>query len=1802
MTIKNLSFSFLALSLVVFAIACGRWGKEALSAQKAFGDEIQLKQNLVFTFNKNVVSDSLTGAWRDEELVKIDPPVKGKFKWTASNELIFSPDQGFEPSTDYKAELTEEINKNATEKVSLGENMTFAFHTPYLNLVGSDIYWAMGKQNTPEVRINLNFNYPVSPADVEKLAKVMVDNQEVKPSVNASGNSEMVQIVVPQAAGNFDAKPLLIKLAKGLKMPNSNYEATEMQIETAVPSKDDFSILQAFADYGDEKPIIKILTNQGIGNSESEIKEKISLVPAVEFSVEKLEAGFVIKGNFANEEVYKVLINKSLRGIFNAELGTDTEQYVSFGKATPSIKFASKKGGYLTSKGAKQIAVRISEVAEVNLSVYKVYENNILHFLRSNYSSYYDENGGENYYLGSIANFGDLIYEQKIETKTLRKVDGNMRLIDLSQINDNQPFKGFYVVQVSSDNDRYLQDARMVSISDLGFIVKETPNEILVFTNSILTAEPLKDVNVSLVSQSNQNVLQAKTDEKGVARFPNIRDKDKKLSIQMISGSLGSDFNFLFFEQNQVEVSRYNVGGVTDNETSMQAFIYAERNLYRPDETVKIKTVVRDLVWNSVGEIPIKVKMTLPNGKDFDTKKGLLNKQGTFETQFKLPNNAVTGTYTVEVYSSADILLNSYYVSIEEFTPQRIKVLAKTDKETYAENDAKITLKAQAQNLFGTPAANRNYEVDFNLQAQSKNFAGFEDYTFQISGRNDLVFQNDFRNERQTDGEGNIEEEFNIPEKAQNVGILDGKIYTTVFDETGRPVTKTAYFEVVTQPYLLGIKNFDYYVGLRQALNIPIVALSPDGKPAASAKARLRIIKYEWQNVLEKDYNGAYRYVSQRRERVLKDQEMTVNGKSTTFPFIPNASGEYEVRVSLPNEERSYVGYGFYAYGWGSTDNGSFEVDKEGQVKIELNQAKYQVGETAKVLFTTPFKGKLLVTLERNSVVEYFVLNTDNKSASLDIPIKKEHLPNVYIAATLIKPVDDSSIPLTVAHGYQPLIVEDTKMHAIPLKIKAIEKSRSNTKQEITVISDKKNSDIEITIAAVDEGILLMKDYQNPDPLGFFFQKRALQVNSYDLYPRLFPEFKGMKNSFGADSYDLGKRTNPLSNKRVKPVSFWSGTLKTDGNGEAKYTIDIPQFSGDLRIMAVAVKDNAFGAASTNMKVADPVVLSSALPMFLSPLDEADVPVTLSNTTDKPINVETKISIEGTVLQVSGNSKETIAIPANGEKQVFFKILAQNQIGNAKVKVEATANGEKFKQETEMTVRPSTSLLKTSGSGSVAANSSQKVDLKAGFLESSIEAKLIVSKSPLVGLAKEMQYLVQYPYGCVEQTISTAFPQLYLAELLKSLENKSDANFNVKEALAKLQSMQLYSGALSYWQGGDEESWWGSVYAAHFVLEAQKAGFEVNKTFQNSLTSYISNKAKQKSTFQYSYYDNENKRIAGVYASKEIFYSLYVLALTGKPDMATMNYYKANQKLLTLDSKYLLGTSYFLVGDKVSYQKLIPTAFSGEKSEKAFGGSFYSYVRDQAISLNALLDADPKNAQIPTLARQLSQEMKRNPYMNTQETAFSLLALGKIAKKANATNVTAEITANGQKIGSFNGTDLVLKKEVAGKNLEIRAQGTGELYYFWEMEGLNATGEYVEEDKFLKVRKTFFDRFGRPISADSFTQNDLIVIRIDLQSDKTWVENVVITDMLPAGWEIENPRIGAGAGMDWVKNAATPTHFDFRDDRVNIFTSATPEGKSYYYVVRAVSKGKFRMGPVSADAMYNGEYHSYNGAGTVTVQ
>jgi alpha-2-macroglobulin len=1804
MRIKHVLVTILIVT--IFLSACKKNAVQ-LEYTNAKGEVPQMG-NLIFRFNKSLIKDSLLNVWDSTDYISFTPKIPGRFRWESPDQLVFSPAMPLQPATTYTAKFSNEVLRYSKyNKVEGTDNISF--NTPALVLENAQVVWTMPDEATRNVvpQLDLFFNYKIDPVKLKDKLSIAVDGKETSftPQTVSSDTKISFRLASFKPEDrNYETK---ITIGKGLVPEGGTNSITESITEDlSVPSPYVLAIQNVESEHDGTEGTIRVTTSQQL--VEADIKSFIKFDPAIQFTTEVDESGLTLRSDkFDIEKSYTVTFKEGLRGKIGGELKEESQHQVAFGELEAGISFSSKKGVYLSKRGAKNLEVKITSIPKIKLTISKIYESNLLMMDRygynpstASYNRNEDDEYDDEYREGGDAMLGDVIYEKEIDTRSLPKSGGG-KILNISQFEDRLPdFKGIYHIQISSMKDYWVRDSRFVSVSDIGLVAKEGMDKIFVFTNSIKTAEAMSSVNVSVYSKNNQLIGTGSTNGDGVAEIVYTKKDFSGFQPAMIIAKTGDDFNYLPFSATRVNTSRFDVGGRRNNPSGLDAFVYAERDIYRPGEKINFSVIVRNREWKSPGEMPIKMKFLLPNGKELKEFRKTLNEEGSTEGNIEMALSAITGSYTLEVYTSNDLLLASQDFRIEEFVPDRIRVNTKLDKPFLKAGET-TTLSVNAMNFFGPPAANRKYETE--IQTKQKYFSPdkFEKFDFSFSNEK-VPISKDVR-EGTTDAEGNAKEVYEVPDNLKNVGVLQTTFYTTVFDETGRPVSRASSIDVFTQDVFFGIQ-YDgwYYHPLNQAVKFILASVNKDGN-AVNAKARIEIIKREYNTHLVNS-GGYFRYESQEEIRSIETRDMVV-GAASLYSFVPRIPGRYELRVSIPGAS-TYVSQDFYSYGrWGWSDDNSFEVSNEGNVEIELDKKSYLAGESVAALFKVPFSGRMLVTMETDKLVHYQYVNVEateknNRTVKVDLPLTSEHVPNVYITATLIKAHELSDLPLTVAHGFKSVKVEE-KSRKMQVDIVATKAVRSKTKQRVTV---KAAPGSYVTLSAVDNGVLQVSNFETPDPYNFFYQKKALQVTAFDLYPLLFPEIRAKFSSTGGDGeLDMSKRVNPMPAKRIKIVSYWSGIQQANGNGEASFEFSIPQFSGEIRLMAVAYKDQSFGNSENTMTVADPIVISTALPRFLSPGDTVTVPVTLSNTTAKATNISAAISVEGP-LKIIGGNNQSVSINANSEGRAVFQIAADPSVAVGKIKIAVNGMGEKFNDETEISIRPASPLQKVSGSGSIAGGTNQKINIGLNdFIPSSIAYKLVVSRSPALELGDHLRYLVEYPYGCTEQTVSAAFPQLYYGDMADMMglnqKLKTNANSNILEAIRKIKMRQTYKGGIMLWDNDDTEHWWATVYSAHFLLEAKKAGFDVDNSLLETTLAYINNRLKNRETINYYYNRNQNKMIA----PKEVAYGLYVLALAGKANASAMNYYKSNPQLLALDSRYLLSAAYAAAGDKRSFNSLLPSAFAGEESVPQTGGSFYSDVRDEAIALNALIDADPGNSQIGIMAKHVSDKLKTRYWLSTQERAFAFLSLGKLARSANKSDVTADIKVNGKIIakvdgGQWTGNQAALK----GTNIDIETKGSGRLYYFWVAEGISSSGAYKEEDNYLRVRKRFYDRNGKLLSGNTFKQNDLIIVNITLErSYSTDIENVVITDLLPAGFEIENPRTKEIPGMDWIKDAAGVRSLDVRDDRIHFFVDADYAKKNFYYAVRAVSPGIYKMGPVSADAMYNGEYHSYHGAGVIKV-
>ncbi len=783
----------------------------------------------------------------------------------------------------------------------------------------------------------------------------------------------------------------------------------------------------------------------------------------------------------------------------------------------------------------------------------------------------------------------------------------------------------------------------------------------------------------------------------------------------------------------------------------------------------------------------------------------------------------------------------------------------------------------------------------------------------------------------------------------------------------------------------------------------------------------------------------------------------------------------------------------------------------------------------------------------------------------------------------------------------------------------------------------------DVCIAAVDEGILALTDFKTPNPHDFFYQQRGLKTRPFDLYSGILPEIADVTDNSstggdGAAARGLGrKRLNTSSIRRVKPVSLWSGFVQTDGNGRGTVQFKIPQFNGKLRLMAVAFAGADYGATEAYLTVREPIVLTPTFPRFLAGGDKIRVPVTLFNGTGEAGEFTVKLQGSGDVQLLSAstsNTSETMpentpekpaqspkmepplhqlsvekTVEAGTEAQVFFDIRAQDALGEVSFNLSAEGNAETTQMDVKLPLRSVAPPVTKTGHGVVTAGESVDFILPANLIADSSEFSLTLSPFPNIAFSDSLRYLVRYPHGCLEQTTSKVFPLLYFSDLARSVEPmlaaEDSVDHYITSGITKLESMLMSNNQFSYWPGGTYANPWSSIYASHFLVEARKAGYEVADRVYNAMLEGLKTRAKFSPDTEG---ENDAKKVRANIALAT--YASYVLAAAGQPDRGTMHYLKNRGASGLSDySHFQLAGAFALSGELETALSMLPVSVSPSFNGKGnpgweTGGTFNSPIRAQAIMLDVLAEVNENHPSIPMLVKNLSEAASDgNRWRTTQDNAFAFLALGKIMKKQADRNYEGTLKLNGEHFADFDTTETRYTHEAwDGVRIQLNIKGEGSCYYYWSAFGIQRDSFIEEYERELQVRRRYFNKDGEELTG-TFVHGDLIVSEITVKALTANLENVVVVDMLPTGFEIENPRLESRAGIPWLKTQGfKPDYIDIRDDRLIFFgTFPRQRERKFYYALRAVTQGEFTLPPIAAEAMYDPTKSTVTGSMNIKV-
>lgn len=1766
-------------------------------------NEVQQTTNITILFSKDLVNDSLVNVLLDNAPVVFEPKIPGKFEWIARNKLRFSPDEPLAPSTQYTADVLATVGLGYG--YALKGDHKFSFYTPQFRVNSAWLTFELTPESDKQANLysTIEFNYEVDPQEAAKHISVQYeDGGSLSYKLETESPSTIIALNVPGAERGEKEKQIQLKISKGMTCiggkvglkddyvsPLSLPGREELKVESALPVQESL-----------KNRIIRVQFNLPINGQNA--ATFVSLEPALDFKLTCAHNYIDIHADFDVKVTYQVKLRKGLRAIDGSALLRDFTSAVTLAvqNIPPQLGFVGE-GCYLTRSGNLNIGVATINVDKVSIDVDKVFANNLVYLLNTqdvaqdgrNYY-YYDEESGyrgrsDMTAIGKNVHHEDLIVANRPNEEVVTPINIKEYLAD------NRV--GIYRITAREARERWNNSTRWVVATDLGILVKKAKDDLWVWVNSLTTLKPIDGAELKLLSQNNQTLASAKTNGDGMAIFKNYESSGKEFQPYLIIASSRNDLSFVELGRRMIPTSDFDIEGAPYLSGGLEAFLYTERGVYRPGETAHLAAIVRGANQTIPPTFPLRFKITGPDGKTVIEEKTTLNEQGATELNVTIPDYLLTGKYLVTMLIGEDEEIGRASFNVEEFVPDRMKVKLTTEKSSYVAGE-RISIDVEAMTLFGPPASGRRVQGEVELTPLIFTATKWKAFTF-VDETKSFAKQTYQLSDTLLDDNGRLTYKYNLATDLTAPSALRGLITATVLEPGGRGVT--AYNTVTIHPC-------STYVGLRQShegygkpdveMPIEFVTVNPAGEPVSGRNIEVTLSRIYWHSILKLDQRrGGYRYASEEVEDVVSKFSVTSENGVGSFKVTPNEYGRYRV-VARDTESRASASIWFYASGWGYAP---WALDHPDRIEIDLDKESYKPGETAQIQVRAPFAGKLLLTIEREKVFEYKVVTLKENTGTIKIPITDLYKPNVYVSAHLIRSTDKLDRDTKVrAFGVVPLKV-NTDANKLAVNLQVPNEIRPNSKLTISyTVTGQTRTTPYLTIAAVDEGICQLTDFTTPDPQGYFLSKKRLSVESYDMYGIVLPEVVA---TISSPSGDLGaskrRRLIPISVARVKPIAFWSGLIRADNQGNGSISFDMPQFNGSVRVMAVAFAGDKFGSVQKNVFVREPIVLTPTFPRFIGSTDELVVPVSVYNGTGSDADFDVNLTATGPI-NVIGKQTESVRVPKGKELPVYFTIKGEQSMGKIEFKLSAKGGGAQAGMTEEVPLRPPVPIVTLAGSGAVTAATPATFKFPADWIAGTADFNLSISAFPAVRFSSSLQFLLTYPHGCVEQTTSKVFPLLYFNELARLAEpelfKKNSADYFIEEGITKLENLQVSSGAFAYWPHGGYLNDWSSIYATHFLVEARKAGYSVSdRVFDKALGALQS--------FARDYHtDRGDEYVTSTYAC-------YVLALAGKPDKSSLAYLKNNALSHLQDySRCQLAGALALAGDLPTARTLLPKTILVDDTVKSWesGGNFNSPNRARAIMLDILAEIDPSSPQAPKLVESLTKEMNpQGRWYTTQENAYALMALGKVMKKQPKSDYTGIVKVDGTQLGQIDNQNYnFTAKDWAGKELTISVNGIGTCYYYWRVDGLPSTLKVDEYDDDLLVRRKYLDENGNPADYQSFRQGDMVVAEITVKALNGSLDNVAIIDMLPAGFEIENPRLQSRKGIGWIGNRAyQPLYLDIRDDRMVVYGNF-PDNKeeTFYYGIRVVSEGTFIVPPIRGEAMYAPMKASVASSGRIVVR
>ena len=1355
---------------------------------------------------------------------------------------------------------------------------------------------------------------------------------------------------------------------------------------------------------------------------------------------------------------------------------------------------------------------------------------------------------------------------------------------------------------------RFSDDAYRITqfiVTNIGLHVRLYHRGLEVFANGLDTGKPLEDVKLRL--QGEKESLELETDGDGHASFVH-----RPQGNLLLTAELDGQFAFLDMREQALDLSEYNVTGLTDQ--PIAPFIYSSRDLFRPGEALDLSILLRDRDGKPVPVDNLNLRIVRPDSKMLleENLKVTDSKLGYFSYRFPIPADAPTGSWKAEIriHGKDESPITRFVFHVEEFMPERMKLSLKAEDKLLTSGE-KLVVAVQGDYLYGAPASGNKLTASRVVEVNHHPLDAFKDFYFGDPADEKLIGRADLPEIALSETGGGFLE----------IEALSGKINSPLtlgiignLQETGgRTVTRRLDVPFWPAQYLIGIKpdfTRDTVAGNSDA-RFELVRLTDTGQPASLTRPlSVTLVREEKEYFWEYNNTEGWQRKDVSSEYPVLQQKIQTDDKGLAKAAFSVQYGYYRLEVEDPETGLKTV-YPFHAgWDWEQDEN---TVARPDQIELSLDKAAYQAGDVVKLKITPPAAGEAIVAVEGESMLWSERVSLPAEGMTVDIPVDKQwNRHDLYITVTSFRPASrQQKIAPNRALGviFLPLEREERRLN---LTLEAADKVLPEQKVSVTISADNLQGKTAIvTLAAVDAGVLSITNFKTPDPFAFYFSQHEYDVDLHDAYGKIIEgmDGAGLRQRFGGDAG--GRRGGALAKADVKIVSLFSGPVAFDVDGRATIDLPLPGFDGTLRLMAVAASSDRFGSAEREMKVASPVVASLAAPRFLAVGDKASLTVELNNTTEEVQPVKLTLSANS-VLGFEPFEREMTLTKGKGEP-LQLPLSSAQTLGTGIINLTLSGKDFTVHRRLQLAVRPAYPARHQTLAKELKEGESLEMNaaVMQGFMSAGLQANLNVSPVPPLPLRSALQALVQYPYGCLEQTVSSAWPYLYLeADATERLGlepmEMPERSKRVSAALLRLTGMQLASGGFSLWNGGGVEEYWLTPYVADFMLDAKERGFNVPEWMLQRTQQNLLARLQDSNALAASRYDFSDSAEHLDFAARA--YTAYVLSRTKQAPLGTLRslYDQFAGKAVSGLPLVQLGIALNTMGDRKRGGEAIQKGLDSVRDDQKYLGDYGSQLRDQAAMLYLLLRNKIDVPQQSERISRLADLLHNRSYLSTQEQLFTFLAGLKVVEKSKGSwqaalkmgTDTVELNNSGLQVRSMSIDELQ-------KGSTLTSASKEPLYVSLSLDGYPETTPAPDTDP-IEIQREWYDMQGNKVQVQDIKPGSLLLTHLTITSDLN-INDALVVDFVPAAFEIENSNLYNNEALEslTIDDPAKPVSEllgssairteEFRDDRYIAALRLEAKARHHlFYMVRVVSSGEFAVPPPYAEDMYRPEL---NGVG-----